>query len=442
MTNKIYIVAGERNMKSAAQQGGLYANVGQTSRQVSERLRDDDYKRKAAGGKWNILYEQPVGDLSDHAIHPLLKNHPRIRWENSDNTEEFLFLDDPGDGSEARKIVHEILSQRCVPLLKDKLKELSQENVSLKGELTTALSLIGPAGIDIKKYTDAVDASNSDKIVIKRLGEEVKVARQETTGVREKYTAAISAHSSDKAELNRLREEVWDVRQETTDVREKYDILSKRMSSATADTARYRADATAYSQAANEYAVRATKLESEVDRGNGLLFVTVVLAAILFFVGRFWANKAHLEALATVEKERSAAYTALHKSDDELKELQAKMKEMEARQKSETTQKPETGKKSAKHAVRSKKQSEKTQETARRQLVQAAAQETATQSITQFETCIYGKTNGNSLLLDFVMDCNVGNELPMKKCLVAAGGDRVVSYVYHTESTKCWTQTH
>ena len=52
MPNKIYIVAGERNMKLAQIEGGLWANVGQTTRGVSDRLRDDDYKRKAAGGKW------------------------------------------------------------------------------------------------------------------------------------------------------------------------------------------------------------------------------------------------------------------------------------------------------------------------------------------------------------------------------------------------------
>jgi len=111
MDNKIYIVAGARNMQLAqASGGGLWANVGQTTRQVSERLRDDDYKRKAAGGAWQVLFSQDVGDLSDKEIHPILKAHPRVHWEKSDNTEEFLFLDDPGDGSKAKEIVREILS--------------------------------------------------------------------------------------------------------------------------------------------------------------------------------------------------------------------------------------------------------------------------------------------------------------------------------------------
>jgi len=384
MTNKIYIVAGERNMKSAAQQGGLYANVGQTSRQVSERLRDDDYKRKAAGGKWNILYEQPVGDLSDHAIHPLLKNHPRIRWENSDNTEEFLFLDDPGDGSEARKIVHEILSQRCVPLLKGKLEEISQENASLKRELTIALDLIGPAGIDIEKYTDAVDASNSDKAVLNRLREEVKALRQEATSARDTLSSQHRAMAHRAGLLLQAERRAED--------------MEKR---------------------ATEYVQSVTDLKSKVSRGNSLLFATAVLAAILFFVGRFWANEDHLEALATVEKERSAAYTALHKSDDQLKELQAKIKEMEASQKSEIA------KKSAKH------------------------KKTAAQSITQFEACIYGKTNSRSLEISEVMSCNVGNEFSMKKCLLngawaaaESAGDSERYRIDLADATKCWTQTH
>jgi len=71
-------------------------------------LRDDDYKRKAAGGKWVILYEQEVGNISDKEIHPFLKSHPRVKHDkSSDNTEEFLFIDDPGDGSEAIRIVSE-----------------------------------------------------------------------------------------------------------------------------------------------------------------------------------------------------------------------------------------------------------------------------------------------------------------------------------------------
>jgi hypothetical protein len=119
MTNKIYIVAGERNMELAALGGaGLYVNVGQTTRDVEDRLSDDDYKRKAAGGKWKVILLAEVGELTDKDIHPILKNHPRVYWDpNSNNTEEFLFIDDPGDGSVAKKIVIDILTQHCEPLL-------------------------------------------------------------------------------------------------------------------------------------------------------------------------------------------------------------------------------------------------------------------------------------------------------------------------------------
>ena len=118
--NRIYIVAGERIVELAQANGkGLWANVGQTTSQVADRLRANDYKRKAAGGKWVILYDQVVGNLSDKEIHPFLKSHPRVEHDkDSSNTEEFKFLDDPGDGSEAIKIIEEILSSRCAPLLK------------------------------------------------------------------------------------------------------------------------------------------------------------------------------------------------------------------------------------------------------------------------------------------------------------------------------------
>lgn len=136
-SNKIYIVAGERNIKLAQLESGLWANVGQTSREVSDRLRDDDYKRKAAGGRWQILFAQDVGEnLTDKQIHPFLKQHPDVEWDrNSDNTEEFLFKGDPGDGSVARRIVGEILRRVCLPILQDENVKLQDEVSRLQLEL-------------------------------------------------------------------------------------------------------------------------------------------------------------------------------------------------------------------------------------------------------------------------------------------------------------------
>lgn len=140
MPNKIYIVAGERNMASWQVHGGLWANVGQTTRNVSNRLQDDDYKRKAGGGEWKILFEQDVSDgFTDHQIHPFLKQHPGVSWvRESNNTEEFLFKGDPGDGSVARQIVDGILRKICLPLLQEESSKLRKEVERLQAELEQA----------------------------------------------------------------------------------------------------------------------------------------------------------------------------------------------------------------------------------------------------------------------------------------------------------------
>lgn len=144
MSNKIYIVAGERNMKLSQIEGGLWVNVGQTTRDVYERLRDDDYKRKAAGGKWMVLFEQDVGGTTtDKQIHPFLKQHPEVSWDReSNNTEEFFFKGDPGDGSAARRIVSEILRRICVPLLQQENSKLHEETDRLHAELEQANGVI------------------------------------------------------------------------------------------------------------------------------------------------------------------------------------------------------------------------------------------------------------------------------------------------------------
>jgi len=137
-TNKIYIVADERNMNAAVIHGGLYANVGQTKHSVAERLRCNDYARKASGGKLKILFDQEVGSLfKDQDLHPHLKAHRDVVWVKSTNTEEFLFKNDPGDGSVAKKIVGDLLKTHCLPLIQKEVKRLQEEDFVSKNKIVS-----------------------------------------------------------------------------------------------------------------------------------------------------------------------------------------------------------------------------------------------------------------------------------------------------------------
>jgi len=430
MDNKIYIVAGERIMKLAHVEGkGLYANVGQTSRQVSERLRDDDYKRKAAGGAWKVLFSQNVGDLSDKVIHPILKAHPRVRWENSDNTEEFLFLDDPGDGSEARKIVNQILSTRCVPLLKaenERLQKeivslqerlaienekLQKEIVSLQERLTIVDDVIGPTGVDVEKVVAAVQERED---LLARLG---------------KSEAAVKNFRSVEAECSTLKNSMIDLESKVKNLR---------------------------SVEAERSTLKNSVIDLESKVKNQKIFFAV-LAAILFLVGRFWAGESHLEDLAKAQQERDIAYSALSTSDAQLKDLQAKMAKVETTQKSE----PDLGKKPVTTPVRQKKQKEKRQEVKAQSEPTPAVQpvmpqefkapsapaptvqptnphENAGQTLRQFEACIYNEAVKfeKYVSVSDVMSCNVGNTLEMKKCLV--GYSTAAGYVKLADAVSCW----
>lgn len=138
----IYLVAGSRNVITAHSQGGLWANVGQTSKSVEERLEGLDYGRKAAGGDWIVLNRWRVPDyIDDTMLHIKLRIHPGVVWSNSRNTEEFLFSQDTGDGNtaseyiraaimevvmeEGRKVIAGIKSER--DSLREKLKKLQAE---------------------------------------------------------------------------------------------------------------------------------------------------------------------------------------------------------------------------------------------------------------------------------------------------------------------------
>jgi hypothetical protein len=139
-SNKIYIVAGERNIKAVNIHGGLYANVGQTTRRITDRLSDDDYKRKAGGGSWIPLLEYSVGNsISDKEIHIHLRQHPDVRWNReSNNTEEFLFCNDLGDGMVAKEIVLGILKKICLPMIQKENTLLLKKNEAITKELNEA----------------------------------------------------------------------------------------------------------------------------------------------------------------------------------------------------------------------------------------------------------------------------------------------------------------
>lgn len=106
----VYLIAGIRNTRSVAVHGGLWANVGETTKSVEERLTNVDYNRKAAGGDWVILNKWRVPAwISDKTIHEEIKKNKNILWKNSANSEEFLFYNDSGNGNAASLIIAEAI---------------------------------------------------------------------------------------------------------------------------------------------------------------------------------------------------------------------------------------------------------------------------------------------------------------------------------------------
>ena len=160
----IYIVAGERNIQAVDFFGGLYFNLGQTDRSVEERLKDPDYRRKNAGGKWVILHEWEVEDsLTDSVFHEILEDSG-INRSGTNNTEEFFAPGDDGTADEAAKIVQDYINEHSVQKVKyenirlkaflayrdAQLEELSKEFAELNDEyqnykLTDASKLIDDA---------------------------------------------------------------------------------------------------------------------------------------------------------------------------------------------------------------------------------------------------------------------------------------------------------
>ncbi len=145
----IYLVAGSRSLDSIEVHGGLWANVGETTKSVEERLSGMDYSRKAAGGEWVILnkWKVPIW-FSDSMVHQELRKSEIVVWKNSANSEEFLFIGDQKNAnlasliigeaiiklmnSENEKIINSINSDRTA--LRKKLEQLSSKKEKLDGE--------------------------------------------------------------------------------------------------------------------------------------------------------------------------------------------------------------------------------------------------------------------------------------------------------------------
>lgn len=145
----IYLVAGSRNLDGIEVHGGLWANVGETTKSVEERLSDLDYARKAAGGDWVILNKWRVpASISDTQIHQELRTNPKVIWKNSANSEEFFFPGDQKNGnlasliigeaiikimnSENEKVINSINSDRTA--LRKRLEQLSSKKERLEEE--------------------------------------------------------------------------------------------------------------------------------------------------------------------------------------------------------------------------------------------------------------------------------------------------------------------
>lgn len=182
MGNKLYLVAGSRNIALAeSAKSGLWANVGMTQgRPPEERLRDPDYRKKQIGGELLVLTQWDIGKSTDHEIHPDLKRHDEVRYEKSDNTEEFLFLTDSGDGIRAQQIIEEIVAKRCAPafvsqrlesqtgVITQLTKQLEKErNLRLKVETSEPWQIMQEQLLEIETNLNVTSQEKIDKVARK-----------------------------------------------------------------------------------------------------------------------------------------------------------------------------------------------------------------------------------------------------------------------------------
>jgi hypothetical protein len=182
MGNKLYLVAGSRNISLAeTTKIGLWANVGMThGRPPEERLRDPDYRKKQIGGSLKVLTKWDIGKYKDHDIHHGLKRHSEVKYERSDNTEEFLFLTDSGDGIRAQQIIEEIIVKRCAPdfinqrlesqtgVITQLTKQVEKErNLRLKVETSEPWQIMQEQLLEIETNLNVASQEKIDKVARK-----------------------------------------------------------------------------------------------------------------------------------------------------------------------------------------------------------------------------------------------------------------------------------
>ena len=166
--NKLYVIAGERNINAAQINGGLFANVGQTTRTVQERLSDKDYRQKSAGGKWKIILQDiPLGEFEDAHIHEQLRERNDVIWDpTSSNTEEFHFITDTGNGNEVKRIIDECIEnlERTHPVQLESLaRKLEKSGVKNASEFSEP----GIYWFKVNSFYERIDKNNRKYLIVR-----------------------------------------------------------------------------------------------------------------------------------------------------------------------------------------------------------------------------------------------------------------------------------
>lgn len=166
--NKLYVIAGERNINAAQINGGLFANVGQTTRTVQERLSDKDYRQKSAGGKWKILLQDiDLGEFEDAHIHEKLRERNDVIWDpTSSNTEEFHFVTDTGSGDEVKRIIAECIKnlKRTHPVQLESLEHhFEKKGVKNASEFSEP----GIYWFRVNSFIERIDKNNRKYLIIR-----------------------------------------------------------------------------------------------------------------------------------------------------------------------------------------------------------------------------------------------------------------------------------
>lgn len=204
---------------------GLTANVGQTTRPVSERIKDSDYSRKTPGGRWVIITEFNDTQITDSDVHKFLKDHPRVKWDDENpNTEEFTFLDDDGSGNEAVKIVSSFMQENDLKLLKREYKrlkksfdQLTEENQRMSQNDTKHVSLALEKSETKNRYLiDQLAKEKEQVTTLKNLVSEIRAEKnKDIFSLKEIYTSQLA---KEKKQVTLLKNLISELRVENIEV--------------------------------------------------------------------------------------------------------------------------------------------------------------------------------------------------------------------------------